>query len=104
MKRVVITGSGTVNPLAQDVPGTFAALHQGRCAIGPLQFRDVGRLTVRIGAQIKGWQPEAQFSRQDLVLYDRFTQFTLVAAREAVARVSSWLALPWMIEVMPSLA
>ena len=85
MKRVVITGSGTVNPLAQDVAGTYAALREGRCAIGPLQFRDVDRLTVRIGAQIRAWQPEAQFSRADLAMMDPFSQYAVAAARQAVA-------------------
>ena len=85
MKRVVITGSGTVNPLAHDVPGTCAALQAGRCAIGPLQFRDVERLTIRIGAQIKGWRPEAQFSRAELAMMDPFSQYAVAAARQAVA-------------------
>lgn len=84
MKRVVITGAGTINALAQDVPGTFAAFREGRCGIGPLDIRDVERLAVRIGAQVKDWEAEAYFNRQQIALYDRFTQFTLHAAREAV--------------------
>ncbi len=86
MRRVVITGAGTINALAQDVPGTFAAMREGRCGIGPLEFRDVERLSVRIGAQVKGWDPEAEFNRQELALYDRFTQFALHAARQAIAQ------------------
>jgi nodulation protein E len=86
MRRVVITGAGTINALAQDVPGTFAALREGRCGIGPLEFRDVERLSVRIGAQVRGWDPEAEFNRQELALYDRFTQFALHAARQAIAQ------------------
>ena len=85
MNRVVITGAGTVNPLAQDVAGTFAALRDGRCAIGPLEFRDVDRLTVRIGAQIRGWDAEAQFSRDRLGLLDPFSQYAMASARQAVA-------------------
>jgi nodulation protein E len=85
MKRVVITGSGTVNPLAKDVAGTYAALREGRCAIGPLQLRDVERLTVRIGAQIKDWLPEAQFTRAELAMMDPFSQYAVAAARQAVA-------------------
>ena len=38
MRRVVITGAGTVNALAHDVPGTLAALRAGRCGIGPLDL------------------------------------------------------------------
>jgi nodulation protein E len=83
-RRVVITGAGTVNPLAKDVPGTFAAMREGLCAIGPLDMRDVDRLQVQIGAQVRGWD-EGRFGRE-LTLYDRFTQFTLVAAAEAVAQ------------------
>ncbi|MGY6412261.1 MAG: beta-ketoacyl-[acyl-carrier-protein] synthase family protein [Alkalilacustris sp.] len=86
MRRVVITGAGTVNALAQDVPGTLEAFREGRCGIGPLEFRDVERLAIRIGAQIRDWDPEAHFNRQELALYDRFTQFALVSARQAVAQ------------------
>ena len=85
MRRVVITGAGTVNPLARDVAGTFAALREGRCAIGPLNFRDVERLTVRIGAQIRDFDAGALFSHAALGLMDPFSQYAVVAARQAVA-------------------
>ncbi|CAN0504569.1 unnamed protein product, partial [Laminaria digitata] len=86
VKRVVITGAGTINALGQDVPATFEAMREGRCGIGELEFRDVERLAIRIGGQVKGFEPETVFNRQQLALYDRFTQFTLLAAREAVAQ------------------
>ena len=86
MRRVVITGAGTVNALAHDVAGTMAAMAAGRCAIGALDVRDVERLQIRIGAQVADWRPDALFDRQQLALYDRFTQFALVAARQAVAQ------------------
>ncbi|MBW4982506.1 beta-ketoacyl-[acyl-carrier-protein] synthase family protein [Mameliella sp. CS4] len=86
MKRVVITGAGTINALGQDVPATLEAMREGRCGIGELEFRDVERLAIRIGGQVKGFEPETVFNRQQLALYDRFTQFTLLAARQAVAQ------------------
>ena len=86
MRRVVITGAGTVNALAQDVAGTFAAFRDGRCGIGDLDIRDVDRLSIKIGGQVKGWDPEAHFNRQQIVLYDRFTQFTLIAAKQAITQ------------------
>ncbi|MFN4172891.1 MAG: beta-ketoacyl-[acyl-carrier-protein] synthase family protein [Pseudorhodobacter sp.] len=86
MKRVVITGAGTVNALAHDVKGTFKAFQEGRCGIGPLEIRDRERLTIQIGGQVHGWEPESHFNRQQLVLFDKFTQFTLIAAREAIAQ------------------
>lgn len=86
MRRVAITGAGTVNALAQDVPGTLAAMREGRCGIGPLDIRDKERLGVSIGAQVKGWEAEAHFNRQQIALYDRFTQFTLHAAHQAITQ------------------
>ncbi|MDR9395014.1 MAG: beta-ketoacyl-[acyl-carrier-protein] synthase family protein [Roseovarius sp.] len=86
MKRVVITGAGTINSLGHSVPGTLAAMREGRCGIGDLDFRDVDRLAIRIGGQVRGYDPEDRFNRQQLALYDRFTQFTLIAAREAIAQ------------------
>ena len=86
MQRVVLTGAGTVNALAPDVAGTMAAMAEGRCGIGPLEFAEVARLTVQIGAQVKGFDPEAHFDRTRLSFYDRFTQFALLAARQAMAQ------------------
>jgi nodulation protein E len=85
MRRVAITGAGTVNPLGHDVPSTYAALREGRCAIGPLDLRDADRLSIRIGAQVRGYDEAAHFSRSELALLDRFAQFALLAARQAVA-------------------
>ncbi len=84
MRRVVITGAGTVNALGLSVAETFDAFREGRSGITALDFRDVDRLSIRIGGQIHNWDPEAHFNRQQIVLYDRFTQFTLLAARQAV--------------------
>jgi nodulation protein E len=84
VKRVVITGAGTINALGHDVPETLAAMREGRCGIGTLEFRDVARLAIQIGGQIKGFEAEGHFNRQQMTLYDRFTQFTLMAAREAI--------------------
>jgi nodulation protein E len=86
MKRVVITGAGTVNALAQDVDGTLKAFAQGRCGITALNIPDIERLSIKIGGQVHGWDPEAHFNRQQIVLFDKFTQFTLVAARQAIAQ------------------
>lgn len=86
LRRVVITGAGTVNALGLDVPTTLEALREGRCGITQLNFRDVDRLIIQIGAQIHDWQPETWFNRQQILLYDKFTQFTLLAAKEAVAQ------------------
>ncbi|WP_412562989.1 beta-ketoacyl-[acyl-carrier-protein] synthase family protein [Thalassobius sp. MITS945101] len=86
MNRVVITGAGTINALGASVAETCEAMKEGRCGIGTLEFQDVDRLAIKIGGQVKNFDAEAQFNRQQMALFDRFTQFTLVAAREALAQ------------------
>jgi nodulation protein E len=86
MKRVVITGAGTINALGHTVPETLTAMREGRCGIGALDFRDVDRLAIKIGGQVHGFEAEGRFNRQQMTLYDRFTQFTLIAAKEAIAQ------------------
>ena len=84
MNRVVITGSGTINPLGNNVEETLTSMREGKCGIGPLNIPDVDRLSIKIGAQVKGYDQTAHFNQQQISLYDRFTQFALIAAREAV--------------------
>tara|TARA_R110002126_G_scaffold167330_1_gene315125 strand:+ start:29853 stop:31061 length:1209 start_codon:yes stop_codon:yes gene_type:complete len=86
VKRVVITGAGTINALGLNVPDTMAAMQNGRCGIGKLEFRDVERLSIQIGGQVKNFPPPERYNRQQLSLYDRFTQFTLDAAEQAIAQ------------------
>jgi nodulation protein E len=84
LSRVVITGAGTINSLGHNVATTLQAMRDGNCGIGPLDVRDIDRLSVQIGAQVKEYNPDQAFNRQQLCLYDRFTQFTLLAAKEAI--------------------
>tara|TARA_B110000240_G_scaffold34073_1_gene36975 strand:+ start:2996 stop:4204 length:1209 start_codon:yes stop_codon:yes gene_type:complete len=84
MNRVVITGAGTVNALGGNVQQTLEAMREGCSGISQLEFRDVDRLSVKIGGQARGFDGARHFDSQKIVLYDRFTQLTLVAAREAM--------------------
>lgn len=86
MRRVVITGAGTVNALAHDVPGTWAAMRAGRCGIGPLELADLARLTIGIGAQVRGWDAAAHLERAQIAQADRFAQFALAAAAQAMVQ------------------
>ena len=86
MKRVVITGAGTINALGHSVAETMTAMAEGRCGIGPLVFRDVERLSIQIGGQVRGFEADGRYNRQQMSLYDRFTQCTLAAAAEAIAQ------------------
>lgn len=86
MKRVVITGQGTINSLGRTVAETLDGFREGRCGISDLEFQDVDRLSIKIGGQVKNYDPETEFNRQQIALYDRYTQFTMLAAREALTQ------------------
>ena len=88
MRRVVVTGAGTVNPLGSDVVSSHAAFAAGRVAIGPLDIPDLDRLSIKIGAQVQAWQADAHFTRSTLTQLDRNAQFALVSARQAVEQAS----------------
>jgi nodulation protein E len=103
MKRVVITGAGTINALAHDVAGTYAAFQAGQCGIGALDILDADRLTVKIAAQVRGFDPEAHFDRQQLGFLDRFAQFALVAARQALVQSDLDLTGPDAATLKPSI-
>lgn len=66
MKRVVITGMGTINALGHTVAETMTSLAEGRCGIGELDFQDVDRLSIRIGGQVHGFEAEGRFNRQQM--------------------------------------
>jgi len=84
MRRVAITGLGVVSALGMNRSQHFEGLREGRCGIGELDILDIARLAVTIGAAVPGFRGEDHFSRSELALYDRTTQFALLAAREAV--------------------
>lgn len=85
-RRVVITGQGAICGLGHTAPAIVSAMLEGRCAIGPLDFPDVDRLSIRIGAQVHGFDPAQHFTRSQMALFDPFTQFAVLAAREAMAQ------------------
>ena len=86
IRRVVITGQGAICALGHTASAIVSAMMEGRCAIGPLEFPNVDRLSIRIGAQVHGFDPTQHFTRSQLALFDPFTQFAVLAAHEAMAQ------------------
>ena len=96
MRRVVITGAGTVNPLGTSLAQTYQALSDGRSAIGPLAFVDLERLTIRIGAPVRDWQ--ADVAPAVAAMCDRSTLMALDAAAQAVAMAGLELRGPEVLD------
>lgn len=84
MRRVVVTGLGCVSPLGLDLPTTWANLIAGRSGAGPITLFDASAHKVRIAAEVKGFDPTQHFGHREARRMDRFTQFALVAAEEAL--------------------
>ena len=83
-RRVVVTGLGTVNPLANSVPDYWHGLLAGNCGIAPLTLFDTAKFKVRFGGEVKNFKPENCIEAKTIRRLDRFTQFALYAAHEAV--------------------
>jgi len=84
MNRVVITGIGVVSPVGCTLEDFWPALVEGRSAIGPFSIARSERLSTRIAAQVRDFDPAPFFEPKQLGLLDRFSQFAVVAARAAV--------------------
>jgi nodulation protein E len=83
-RRVAVTGLGAICALGLDVPGTWAALREGRSGISRIASLDVSALRFQNGAEVKDFDPALHFDPARLDLLDRFAQFAVIAAREAV--------------------
>ncbi len=84
-RRVVITGLGVVSSIGKSVPEFWDNLINSRGGIGPIEAVDISLLRFHNGAEVKNFKPEEMMPGKDLDLVDRYAQFTLAAAREAVA-------------------
>jgi nodulation protein E len=84
MRRVVVTGIGVICGLGLNRDEFQEALRTGRCGIGPITTTDCLDLRFRNGAEVRGYDPNDHFTPKEADMIDRFAQFALVAAREAV--------------------
>ena len=85
VERVVVTGMGAVTPLGIGVRALWEGVISGRSAVGPITRFDASPFGTQIAAEVKGFDPEAHFGRKEARRMEPFVQYTVVAAREAVA-------------------
>ncbi len=83
-KRVVITGMGCISPVGNDVSTMWTNLLAGRSGVGPITHYDASKFKVRIAAEVKDFDGEALFGYHDVRRMDRFVQFALAAANQAI--------------------
>ncbi len=87
-KRVVITGIGCVSPLGLNAEETWAALLACKSGAGPITHFDASQHKTRFAAEVKGFDPVALFGTREARKMDRFTQFAIAAADEAMQNAS----------------
>ena len=83
-RRVVVTGMGLVTALGHDVESTWAGLVAGRSGIRTIEAFDPSRLTSRMAGEVRDFDPSGLLDRKEVRRIDRYIQFGLVAAREAL--------------------
>lgn len=83
--RIVITGMGTVNPLGLNVKESWKSVIAGKSGVGPITLFDSSPLQVHIAAEVKGFQPENYMDAKEARRRDRFEQFAIAAAKEAIS-------------------
>jgi 3-oxoacyl-[acyl-carrier-protein] synthase II len=83
-RRVVVTGMGAVTALGNDVASTWEALVAGRSGVRTIDSFDPSRLTSRMAAEVRDLDASHVLDRKDLRRTDRYIQFGLVAARQAL--------------------
>ena len=85
LKRVVVTGLGTINPLGNDVDTTWKNAVAGVSGAGPITHFDASLFKTKFACEVKGFNPEDHFDRRKARQLDLYAQYALVAARQAVA-------------------
>ncbi len=83
--RVVITGIGLVSPAGQGTEQTWSSVQNGTSGIGAITLFDPTEHPVRIAGEVSDFDPSAHITPKELKRMDRFIQFALVAALDAVA-------------------
>ncbi len=83
-RRVVVTGMGALSAVGNDVASTWAGLVAGRSGIDRVSLFDPSRLDSQIAAEVKDFDPSGILDRKEMRRTDRYIQFALVCARQAM--------------------
>ena len=85
LKRVVVTGLGAITPIGNTLPETWDGLINGKSGAGPITHFDASKFKTQFACEVKNFEPTQHFDRKEARKYDLYTQYALVAAKEAVS-------------------
>ena len=82
-RRVVITGLGAITPIGNNTEEFWKGIKDGKCGIDEITHFDTTNFKVKLAAEVKGYNPEEYFDRKAAKRLDTFSQFAIIAAKEA---------------------
>ena len=83
-RRVVVTGIGVVSPVGNTLEETWSNLVNGVCGIAPITLFDTAAYKAKLAAEVKGFDPKDYLEINETLRTDRYTQFAIAAAQQAV--------------------
>ena len=83
MRRVVITGLGAITPLGNNVEKFWEGIQAGECGIDYIKSFDTSNFKVKLAAEVKNYNPEEYFEKRETKRLDKFSQYAMIASREA---------------------
>ena len=84
MRRVVITGIGTINPVGRKLEEAWENIKKGVCGIDFTKQSDTTDFKVKVSGEVKDYDPANFLDKKEARKMDRYTQFGMIAAREAI--------------------
>ena len=82
-RRVVITGLGAITPIGNNAKEFWDGIKTGKCGIDEIKSFDATNFKVKLAAELKNFNPEDYFDKREAKRLDKFTQYAMIAAREA---------------------
>ncbi|MBR1471771.1 MAG: beta-ketoacyl-ACP synthase II [Lachnospiraceae bacterium] len=83
-RRVVVTGMGAVTPIGNDTESFWAAIKEGKTGFAPITAFDTAEYKVKLAAEVKGYDPVSVMDKKSAKRMERFSQFAVTAAGEAI--------------------
>ena len=84
IRRVVVTGMGVISPIGNSVDACWDSMVNGVNGIGPITYFDTTNYKAKLAAEVKDFDPEAYMEKSDVLRSDRYAQFAMGAACQAV--------------------
>ena len=84
MRRVVVTGLGAITPIGNTVSEMWESVKAGKCGIDKITLFDTTDRKVTLAGEVKNYVPEAVLDKREVRKMDRYVQFAMVAAKEAM--------------------